>query len=118
MPIDDKTQADLSVSAWQVRLGQWAKEKGWGRNRRSVLEKIALAHTELSEATEEIRNGRSPTEIYLMDDKPCGFPVELADAVMRLILLAEEEGIDLSEAMILKFQYNSSRPPRHGGKVA
>jgi NTP pyrophosphatase (non-canonical NTP hydrolase) len=46
--------------------------------------------------------------------KPEGFPVELADAVIRLFGLAYEAGIDLPAAIEEKLAYNATRPFKHG----
>jgi hypothetical protein len=45
-----------------------------------------------------------------------GFPVELADAVIRIGQLAEHLGIDLEAAIAEKMSYNDTRPAMHGGK--
>lgn len=75
--------------------------------------KIALMHSELSEALEGIRGD-------LMDDK---LPhrkmveVELADTIIRIMNYASHTGLDVAGAIIEKAAYNSTRPHKHGGKV-
>lgn len=49
--------------------------------------------------------------------KPEGFPIELADAVIRIMDLAERLGIDLAEMINLKMAYNSTREYMHGRRV-
>lgn len=49
--------------------------------------------------------------------KPEGFPVELADVMIRLMDLAERMGIDLAEMINIKMAYNATRPYRHGRRV-
>lgn len=78
------------------------------------ITKIALAIGELSEAVEEIRAGHGVTEKYEKDGKPEGFPIELADAVIRILDLAEEAHIDLWDAIDEKLRYNNSRAFKHG----
>lgn len=50
--------------------------------------------------------------------KPDGFPIEIADIVIRCFDLCGGLGIDLSAAMAMKHRYNVTRPHRHGGKKA
>lgn len=70
-----------------------------------ILAKIALIHSEVSEALEGVRKD-------LMDDK---LPhrrmpeVEMADAVIRIMDLCGHEGWDLAGAMREKLMYNKSR---------
>lgn len=70
-----------------------------------------------AEAVEEYRKGRDPREIYYNGEKPEGIPIELADAVIRILDYCEFAGIDLESAISIKARYNESRPYRHGGKV-
>lgn len=46
--------------------------------------------------------------------KPAGFPIELADALIRLCDLAEDVGVSLSEACRIKEAYNRTREFMHG----
>ena len=70
-----------------------------------ILSKLALVHSEVSEAVEGVRKG-------LMDDKLPHRPmaeVELADAIIRAFDLAGHEGWNLSGAIIEKLYYNDQR---------
>ena len=94
-----------------------ALEKGWHDEPRSFGDIIALCHSELSEALEEHRNGRTPKEIYFERDKPEGIPIELADVIIRIADYCGREGIDLEWALRIKMNYNKTRERRHGGKA-
>ena len=82
-------------------------------------EDIALMHSELSEALEDIREGLPLAELGYMQGsrKPVGVPSELADVVIRVMHFCGKHGINLGKAVLEKMAYNESRPFKHGGKV-
>lgn len=109
----------MTISEAQEMVHSLAKQKGWwDGDEPNVPEKLALVHSEISEALEEYRNG--PMELnngYQGDNgKPEGFPVELADAVIRIMDLCGWIGIDLENEIVKKHCYNMTRPFRHGNK--
>lgn len=70
-----------------------------------ILSKLALVHSEVSEAVEGARKG-------LMDDHLPHRPmieVELADALIRILDLSGHEGLDLAGAVVEKLYYNDQR---------
>jgi NTP pyrophosphatase (non-canonical NTP hydrolase) len=73
-------------------------------------EKIALAHSELSEALEADRIGDPASDKIRTSSRA----EELADAVIRIFDMAVMAGIDIGEAISLKMEYNKLRPLRHG----
>lgn len=98
---------------------QIADSKGFTRGRRTFGDVIALVHSELSEALEEFRDGHDLQEIYYNPDnpfKPEGIPIELADAIIRIVQFCGEKDIDIDLAVELKIEYNRTRPHMHGGK--
>lgn len=97
----------------QVDVHELAKKNGFWENNAPVVEKLALIHSEVSEALECDRKG--------IADKPCdkvpgitNFAEEMADIVIRVMDLCEYKGINLFEAVSLKHKYNSGRPYKHG----
>ena len=94
-----------------------AVQHGWWDEERGFPEVLALIHSELSEALEEYRDGRKPDEVYYCSGKPEGVPIELADAIIRILDYCAFAGIDIDKAISDKHEYNKSRPYKHGGKV-
>lgn len=101
---------------WQRLTFLLSREKGF-EDAPNLDQKLLLAVGELVEAQNELRDGRHPTEVYYKPenpDKPEGFGIELADAVIRIMNIAHGQGIDLETCMALKHAYNETRPYKHG----
>ncbi len=91
-------------------IHQMNRDKGFWEGTQNVGEKIALMHSELSEALEANRKN-------LMDDKLPeyrGLSVELADCLIRIFDFCGAYNIPIGEIMFKKLDYNSTRPYKHG----
>lgn len=90
-----------------------------------IAQKIALIHSELSEALEADRKcsyanwGGGPTDIsstnfeaFIKDT----FEDELSDAMIRIFDLCGWLNIDIDTHIKLKMEYNESREQKHGKK--
>ena len=77
-----------------------------------------LMVTELAEVAEEYRKGNKPCNVYVVNGKPEGIPIEFADLLIRVADTCGKYGIELENALRVKLEYNKTRSHRHGGKLA
>ena len=80
-----------------------AREKGFGTTPKeiSIVEKIALIHSEVSEAYEAYRHKN-------IKDKD-GFEEELGDIIIRTLHLCGALRIDIEQIILKKIEYNKNR---------
>lgn len=95
--------ADLNLKQLTSLILEQAKEKGFGTKPEeiNVGEKIALIHSEISEAYEAYRHKN-------IDGKD-GFKEELGDVVQRVLHLAGIFGIDIESEILKKIESNKDR---------
>ena len=111
----------MNINEFAKEVHQNAVEHGWWDEPRTFGDIIALCHSELSEALEEFRAGRpmvyricrasdgcpcgreacgdwnpesGTCELRVMDEKPEGIAVELADCIIRILDYLGKEGIE------------------------
>ena len=119
-----------TITDYCKQIHDWAIEKGWYKhgqfadreNPVEVAAKLALIHSEVSEALEAVRDGQFDMHNGFALNKPDGAIVELADVVIRCCNLAagmQADGLittSLQEAIEAKLAYNQKRPYKHGGR--
>ena len=127
----------MTINELVERAHANAKEKGFWDGvdfHAGVGEKIALIHSEASEALECAREDdfesvchasavrhwvtqpgfALPDENGVMVEKPAGFPSELADILIRVADLAGRYGFDMDAEVERKMRYNRLRQRKHG----
>lgn len=123
-PISMKDRAEEAHRISKAK-GWWSErdlERARARDPELIAAKLALIHTEVSEALEAIRDhvpdsGGEWVAVEGGITKPQGFASELADVVIRVFDLAEATGVSIQDAVRVKCRYNQQRPHRHGGKA-
>lgn len=96
-----ETQAAL-ISQFMQAQGFWESD--------NTGEKIALMHSELSEALEADRKNLEAEHIPGFT----GVEEELADVIIRILDFAGHHQLRLGEALSAKIAYNLTRPFKHG----
>jgi len=120
-----------TISELQKEIHSIAKEKGFYEERRNIPTRLMLVVSEISEAMEADRSGKRMVKYidvvngwhfvndfipYFENHCKDTFEDELADAVIRILDLAESEGINLEAHIIAKIRYNKTREIKHGNK--
>lgn len=98
-----KIMENISIKKLTELVLEQAREKGFGSKIEeiNVAEKIALIHSEVSEAYEAYRNKKI--------EGPDGFAEELGDIVQRILHLCGVFNIDIEQKILDKMARNKTR---------
>lgn len=105
-----RIRAAIALNLWSNLCHEASSKAGWwdGVDRQDPTvqaSKIALIHSELSEALEGVRKGKPDDHL----PHRSAVEVELADALIRIFDLAGSLGLDLGGAATEKLEYNTHR---------
>lgn len=118
---------DINELAKEIRF--FNSQKKFTVTSENIHQKLLLVVSEICEAQDQLRDGHKFNEVYYdsivaqidekvisMEEKPEGFPIEIADAMIRLLDICAAFEIDVEEMIRLKMGYNQKRPIMHGRK--
>lgn len=112
MNIEVKQTNMLNLNDLAEEIYQNAVDKGFYEDKPNTPTRIALMHSELSEALEADRKN-------LMSEKlpgRTGIEEEYADCIIRILDDSASKGFDIHGAILEKIAYNRTRSYKHGGK--
>ena len=90
----------MHINELAAKHYEWVERMGW--HNKTVLEALALIASEVGEAVNECR-GEEPTK---------ALGEELADIILRVVDLAQWQGIDLAAEIAAKMEKNEARGTR------
>lgn len=112
--IHKRVKSKMTIQELVTQSHELAQSKGFYELPPNLSEKLMLIVSEIAEACEELRVGHLDGILYTDTGKPIGFPIELADAVIRIADMCGYLGINLEEMINIKHAYNKTRGHKHG----
>jgi len=91
------------LNAYMAQVRELVDAKGFSSDEAQIWQMLALIHTEVSEAADAFKKGRSYDEVG----------TELADAIIRILHLCSALGVDIEALFQAKMAKNWQRPYRY-----
>ena len=100
-----------SLCVLAAQINRWMRHQGFWQSE-NVGEKLALIHSEVSEAMEADRKGLASEHLPGFS----GVEEEMADIIIRVLDFCYHNDLRLTDAIRSKMNFNLSRPHMHGKK--
>ncbi len=91
------------LNAYMAHVRELIDAKGFSSDEAQIWQMLALIHTEISEAADAYKKGRSYQDVG----------TELADAIIRILHLCSALGVDIEALYQAKMAKNWQRPYRY-----
>ena len=91
------------LNAYMTQVRELVDAKGFSSDEEQIWQMLALIHTEISEAADAYKKGRSYNEVG----------IELADAIIRILHLCSALDVDIEALYQAKMLRNWQRPYRY-----
>lgn len=123
LPIPLSIQPPLTIEELQSEAVRIEREHGFADDPGTFGDRMALLHSEVSEAFEAWRKHgladltRDHDDHGVRPGKPEGVGSEFADIFIRLLTECARYGINLRYETERKMRYNDSRPFMHGKRI-
>lgn len=91
------------LNAYMTQVRELVDAKGFSSDEGQIWQMLALIHTEISEAADAYKKGRSYDEVG----------IELADAIIRILHLCSALDVDIEALYQAKMVRNWQRPYRY-----